>query len=189
MLNSGSPILHEGGQQAYVGWWDAVTSLAQFEFKNVLKEFVWAKAHVWLYVARSQGDKILKTLSPTLCMHLTQITTPLVLYHGLYVKQVSEALITRDSIQVALKAVVKHCIHISPTTGTASARKYTFEVRETWASCSRLQWAGMYLFLLFHLHSTEADDKWKWGRLGSFITKGPIFEYVCLSLKVNQSNQ
>ena len=64
-------------------------------------------------------------------MHLTQITTPLVLYHGLYVKQVSEALITRDSIQVALEAVVKHCIHISSITGTASARKYTFEVRET----------------------------------------------------------
>ena len=72
MLNSGSPILHEGGQQAYVGWWDAVTSLARFEFKNVLKEFVWGKAHVWLYVARSQGDKILKTLSPphSVCIEL-----------------------------------------------------------------------------------------------------------------------
>ena len=65
-------LLHEGGQQAYVGWWDAVTSLARFEFKNVLKEFVWAKAHVWLYVARSQGDKILKTLSPphSVCIKL-----------------------------------------------------------------------------------------------------------------------
>lgn len=34
-----------------------------------------------------------------------------VLYHDLHVKQVSEALITRDSIQVALEVVVKHCIY------------------------------------------------------------------------------
>ena len=54
----------------------------------------------------------------------------MVLYHGLYVKLV-EALITRDGIQVALEVVVKYCIHIAPITGTASARKYTSEVRET----------------------------------------------------------
>ena len=88
-------------------------------------------------------------------------------------------------IQVALEEVVKHCIHISPLTGTASARKYTFEVRETWASCSRLQWAGISCF-----YSSICIPQKKWGRPGSFIRKvdiwkeGPIFEYVRLSLKV-----
>ena len=53
-----------------------------------------------------------------------------VLHHVLFVKLVSEALITRDCVQVALEVAVKQCIHIAPITGSASARKYTSEVRE-----------------------------------------------------------